>query len=205
MRQTASRLNRTWLTILGVLLLLVGAAGVLLSTAQAGPLLRSAGAGWTPPQADRHLFGSATASALTLTWVVLLTALVAVVVGLLGLLWLLAQIPRSNQAKPFRLHDDARTGLTRVDAGVLTRAVEAQVKGLPGVSGASAVLRGSASQPDLTLRVTAEERTDVAALLERLHRQVAADLGEALDTRLHRLGVQVEVSSARSGSDHIVV
>jgi hypothetical protein len=205
MRQTASRLNRTWLTILGVLLLLVGAAGVLLSTAQAGPLLRSAGAGWTPPQPDRHLFGSATASALTLTWVVLLTALVAVVVGLLGLLWLLAQIPRSNQAKPFRLHDDARTGLTRVDAGVLTRAVEAQVKGLPGVSGASAVLRGSASQPDLTLRVTAEERTDVAALLERLHHQVAADLGEALDTRLHRLGVQVEVSSARSGSDHIVV
>jgi hypothetical protein len=205
MRQTASRLNRTWLTILGVLLLLVGAAGVLLSTAQAGPLLRSAGAGWTPPQPDRHLFGSATANALTLTWVVLLAALVAVVVGLLGLLWLLAQIPRSNQAKPFRLHDDARTGLTRVDAGVLTRAVEAQVKGLPGVSGASAVLRGSASQPDLTLRVTAEERTDVAALLERLHRQVAADLGEALDTRLHRLGVQVEVSSARSGSDHIVV
>jgi hypothetical protein len=205
MRQTASRLNRTWLTILGVLLLLVGAAGVLLSTAQAGPLLRSAGAGWTPPQPDRHLFGSATANALTLTWVVLLTAVVAVVVGLLGLLWLLAQIPRSNQAKPFRLHDDARTGLTRVDAGVLTRAVEAQVKGLPGVSGASAVLRGSASQPDLTLRVTAEERTDVAALLERLHHQVAADLGEALDTRLHRLGVQVEVSSARSGSDHIVV
>jgi hypothetical protein len=205
MRQTASRLNRTWLTILGVLLLLVGAAGVLLGTGQAGPLLRSTGAGWTPPQAERHLVGSATVDAFTLTWVVLLTTLVAVVVGLLGLLWLLAQIPRTNQAKPFRLHDDARTGLTRVEASVLTRAVEAQVLGLPGVNGASAVLRGSVQQPDLTLRVTADERTDVAALLQRLHHQVAADLGEALDTRLHRLGVQVEVSAGKSGSDHISV
>ncbi|MGI3782085.1 MAG: hypothetical protein ACRYG2_15085, partial [Janthinobacterium lividum] len=70
---------------------------------------------------------------------------------------------------------------------------------------ASAVLRGSASQPDLTLRVIADDRTDIAALLQRLHHQVAADLGAALDTRLHRLGVQVEVSSARTGTDHITI
>jgi hypothetical protein len=205
MRQTASRLNRTWLTILGVLLLLAGAAGVLLGSGHAAPLARSAGLGWTPPASDRHLVGGATAGALAQTWVVLLVTAVAVVVGLLGLLWLLAQIPRTNAAKPFRLHDDARTGLTRVDADVLTRAVEAQVRSLPGVSGASAVLRGSADRPDLTLRVTAEERTDVAGLLQRLHHQVAVDLGDALDTRLHRLGVQVEISTARSGTDHITV
>lgn len=205
MRQTASRLNRTWLTILGVLLLLVGTAGVLLSTGRAAPLLDSTGLGWTPPQTDRHLFGAMTAVALALTWVVLLIAVLAVVVGLLGLLWLLAQIPRTNAAKPFRLHDDARTGLTRVDADVLTRAVEAQVKSLPGVNAASAVLRGSAAQPDLTLRVTADDRTDIAGLLARLHDQVAADLADALDTRLKRLGVQIEVSAARSGSDHITV
>jgi Tfp pilus assembly protein PilV len=205
MRQTASRLNRTWLTVLGILLLLAGAAGVLLSTGRAAPLVRSAGSGWTPPQTAGHLVGSATASALALTWVVLVTAVVAVVVGLLGLLWLLAQVPRTNQAKPFRLHDDAQTGLTRVDASVITRAVEAQVKNLPGVSGASAVLRGSASEPDLTLRVTADDRTDIARLLRRLHDQVAVDVGDALDTRLHRLGVQVEVSTARSGTDHITV
>ncbi len=205
MRQTASRLNRTWLTILGVLLLLAGAAGLLLGIGQAAPLLSTTGVGWTPPSTDRHLFGSATASAFGLTWVVLVTAVVAVVVGLLALLWLLAQIPRTNAAKPFRLHDDARTGLTRVEADVLTRAVEAQVKNLPGVNGASAVLRGSAAQPDLTLRVTADDRTDIAALLERLHHEVAADLGDALDTRLHRLGVQVEVSATKSGRDHITV
>lgn len=205
MRQTASRLNRTWLTIIGALLLLAGVAGLLLSTGQAAPLLHATGFGWTPPGSDRRPFGGATAGALGLTWVVLLIALVAVVVGLLGLLWLLAQIPRANAAKALRLHDDARTGLTRVEADVLTRAVEAQVERLPGVSGTSAVLRGSAEHPDLTLRVTADDRTDIGRLLERLHHEVAADVGDALDTRLHRLGVQMEVSAAKSSTGRITV
>ena len=205
MRQTASRLNRTWLTILGVLLLLAGAVGILLAVGQAAPLSQQAGLGWTPPGSDRRLFGSASAGAFGQSWVVVLTALVAVVVALLGLAWLLAQIPRANAAKPFRLHDDARTGLTRVASNVLTDAVEAQVKTLPGVTGASAVLRGSAESPDLTLKVTADDRTDIGALLARLHDQVAADLADALDTRLRRLGVQVEVSAGKSGSDHITV
>lgn len=205
MRQTARRLNRTWLTILGVLLILVGAAGVLLAIGQAAPLVRRTGLGWTPPATDRHLVGSATASVFGLTWVVLLTAVVAVLLALLGLAWLVAQIPRANAAKPFRLHDDARTGLTRVESDVLTDAVEAQVKALPGVNAASAVLRGSAERPDLTLKVTADERADIGALLGRIHDQVAADLGDALDTRLSRLGVQVEVDAVKSSSDHISV
>lgn len=205
MRQTASRLNRTWLTILGVLLLVAGAAGILLSVGRAAPLLQATGIGWAPPQPDRHLVGSASASAFGQSWVVLLTAAVAVIVALLGLAWLLAQIPRSNAARPFRLHDDPRTGLTRVDSDVLTQAVEAQVKSLPGVTGASAVIRGTAARPDLTLRVTAADRTDVAGLLARIHDQVAADLGDALDTRLARLGVQVEISTTKSGTDHITV
>lgn len=205
MRQTASRLNRTWLTILGVLLILVGVAGVLLAIGQAAPLVRRTGLGWTPPSPDRHLVGSATATAFGLTWVVLATAVVAVVLGLLGLAWLVAQIPRANAAKPFRLHDDARTGLTRVESDVLTDVVEAQVKALPGVNAASAVIRRSAESPHLTLKVTADERADIGALLGRIHDQVAADLGDALDTRLNRLGVQVEVSSVKRSSDRITV
>jgi hypothetical protein len=205
MRQTASRLNRTWLTILGVLLLLSGAAVVLLGLGRAAPLVGRLGLGWTPPRPDRHLAGSEATAAFGQTGVVLLTAAVALLVALLALLWLVAQVPRTNAAKPFRLHDDARTGLTRVDADVLTRAVETQVKTLPGVTAASAVIRGTAARPDLTLRVTADDRTDVAGLLVRLHHQVAADLADALDTRLGRLGVQVEVSAGRGGTDHITV
>ena len=205
MRQSASRLNRLWLSVVGLLLVLAGAAGLLLATGQAGPLLAGTGLAWTPPQPDRHLVGSGATAAFAATGVVVLTLAVVLVIGLLGLAWLLAQIPRTNAAKPFRLHDDTRTGLTRVDADVLGRAVEAQTRALPGVSSASAVIRGTAAQPDLTLRVTADDRTDVAALVARLHDEVAADLGDALDTSLRRLGVQVEVTSAKAGSDHITL
>ncbi|SEQ31349.1 hypothetical protein [Microlunatus flavus] len=205
MRQSATRLNRAWLTVLGVLLVLLGAAGLLVSTGQAAPLASAAGIGWTPPDTGQRLFGAATAAALALTWVVVLVALVAVVVALLGLAWLLAQVPRKREAKPFRLHDDAETGLTRVDAGVVADAVEAQLKSLPGVSGASAVLRGSVAQPDLTVRLTVDDRSDIPAVLGRVHREVAGDLAGALDTRLQRLGVQVEVSSAKTGKGQITV
>ncbi|MGI3780284.1 MAG: hypothetical protein ACRYG2_05850 [Janthinobacterium lividum] len=205
MRQTAARLNRTWLTVLGVVLLLAGLTGIVISTGLLGPLARRAGLGLDRPRPEQHVVGAAATSAFALTWVVLLTALAAVVVALLGLAWLIAQIPRANQAKPFRLHDDAQTGLTRVEAGVLGDAVEAQARALPGVTAASAVVRGTTARPELTLSVTANDRADLAGLLDRLQHQVGGDLGVALDTRLHRLGVQLEISAARTSKDHISV
>jgi len=205
MRQTAARLNRTWLTILGILLLLTGLAVLLIGTGLLAPAARAVGLAVTRPTPTNHVLGAGTASAFGLTWVVLVTAIVAVIVGLLGLAWLIAQIPRSNEAKPFRLHDDAQTGLTRCEPGVLTNAVEEQIKALPGVNNASAVLRGTSSGPDLTVKVTASERTDLARLLSSIQNTVAADLADSLDTKLRRLGVQVEVSSANKHADHITV
>jgi hypothetical protein len=205
MRQTAARLNRAWLTILGLLLLLAGLAVLLIGTGLLAPAARTVGLAVSRPTPSNHLFGAATASAFALTWVVLITALVGVVVGLLGLAWLVAQIPRSNEAKPFRLHDDPRTGLTRCEPSVLSDAVEEQVKALPGVQNASAVLRGTATEPDLTVKVTASDRTDLSLLLASIQNTVAVDLAGALDTRLRRLGVQLEVTAAKTRTDQITV
>jgi len=205
MRQTAARLNRAWLTVLGILLLLAGLGVLLIGTGLLAPAARAVGLGLSRPTASNHLFGAATAGAFALTWVVLLTALVAVVVGLLGLAWLIAQVPRSNEAKPFRLHDDARTGLTRCAPSVLSDAVEAQVKALPGVQNASAVLRGTSTSPDLTLKVTASDRTDLSRLLASIQNTVAADLAGALDTKLRRLGVQLEVDTAKTKTNQITI
>ena len=205
MRQTAARLNRAWLTVLGILLLLGGLTVLLIGTGLLAPAARAAGLGLSRPTPSNHLFGSATATAFGLTWVVVLTAVVAVVVGLLGLAWLVAQIPRSNEAKPFRLHDDARTGLTRCAPSVLTDAVEEQIKALPGVQNASAVLRGTSSSPDLTVKVTASDRTDLTRLLASIQNGVAADLAGALDTPLRRLGVQLEVDATKTKTHQITV
>lgn len=204
MRRTAARLNRTWLTIIGLVLLLAGVAGLLVALGQATPLLQRVGLGWQAPEGSRRLFGAATAGAFATTWVVVVTAAVGVVLGLLALAWLVAQVPRKHEARPFRLRDDA-SGLTTVSASVLTDAVEAHALSLPGVNGAAAVLRGGRDRPDLTLRITVDDRADVPQVLERLHTEVAGALATSLDAPLSRLGVQVEVSSARRSKGQVTV
>jgi hypothetical protein len=205
MRQTAARLNRAWLTVLGLLLLLSGLAVLVVGTGLLRPIATAVGVSRNRPGPTDRLFGSATSHALTLPWVALLLALAGLVVALLAVLWLLAQIPRSNSAKPFRLHDSVTAGLTRCAPSVLTDAVEAQVKGLPDVQNAAAVLRGTASRPDLTVKVTVSDRADVPRLLHTIATRVAEDLGEALDTQLSRLSVQVEIGTTRSSSHQITV
>ena len=205
MRQTAVRLNRAWLTIIGILLILAGLVIVAVGTGLLATGANAVGLTLTGPGPDNRLFGSATSSAFTLTWVVVLVGILGLIVALLGLAWLIAQIPRSNETAPLRLHDDAGSGLTRCAPSVLTGAVEDQVKALPGVHNASAMLRGSAQQPDLTLKVTASDRTSIPQLLHTLQNQVAADFGDSLDTQLARLGVQIEIDAAKTSADHITM
>lgn len=203
MRQTAARLNRAWLTVIGLLLLLASLAGLLIGTGLLTRLGRSAGLTVNRPAPSNRPFGSGTAAAFGLPWVAGLVALVGVVLALLALAWLVAQIPRTNQAKPFRLHDDAQDGLTRCDPNVLTKAVEAQITALPDVNHASAVLRGTVQQPDLTVRVTASDRADLPQLLDTLQTRIAADVGDALDTQLKRLGVQVEIGTTKTKAHQV--
>jgi len=200
MRHHAGRLNRAWLFVVGLVLLLVGAAGVVVATGQLAPIGRSAGLA-----PDSKIAGQATASAFSSTGVVVLVVVVGVVLALLGLAWLVAQVPRARQAHPLRLEDDPQRGLTRLAPRVLTEAVEAQIEALAGVQSASAVLRGDARQPDLTVKVTAGERTDVRRLLDAIEAGPVRALGVALDTQVRRLGVQVEVGTARRRSGEITV
>lgn len=205
MRQTAARLNRAWLTVIGVILLLAGLLTVVIGSGLLAPTTRAVGVKLDGPTPSDRLFATATTSVLSLSWVVVVMAAIGVVLALLGLAWLGAQIPRSNEAKPFRLHDEAETGLTRCAPSVLTDAVEAQIEALPGVQAASGVLRGTAQRPDLTVRVTASDRSDVPALLQTLQNEVAVDFGQAFDTQLYRLGVQIEIDTVKSRSDRITL
>lgn len=84
-------------------------------------------------------------------------------------------------------------------------AVEQQIETLPGVQKASAVLRGTARQPELTVKVTASDRADLADLVRTLQSNVSDNLSEALDTPLRRLAVQVDVAAARRKPNEITV
>lgn len=189
MRRTAARLNRAWLAVLGLLLLLVGAIGLGVQLQLGARLLPGLALTWPAP--GNPLLGDA--GWLDAPWLPVVVAVLGVVLALLAVLWLIAQVPRRDAAKPFRLHDSAADGLTRCSPEVVTDAVESQVGAMPGVRSASAVLRGSATHPDLTLRVAVSDDADLPRLLRALDEDVAADVGTALDTQLARLGVVLDV------------
>ncbi|MEO7060895.1 MAG: hypothetical protein ABI083_14335 [Lapillicoccus sp.] len=199
MRQFSTGLNRTWLAVIGLLLLLSG----LLSTAVGTGLLGRVVSGG--PSTDGHLLGAWAGDLFTHTLAVLVVGLIALLLGLLGLGWLLAQVPRTNAAAVYRLQDDARTGLTTISPSVLTAAVSTDVRALPEVTGADAVLRGTATAPELTVRVTVNDHADVPALLRSLQAGPAAHLETALEAPLARLAVQVDISPAQRTSDSVTL
>ena len=197
MRQFATGLNRTWLAILGVLLLLGGLLALAIGTGLAATVTTSA------PTSSTRVIGSGAAQTFASNGAVILVLVIALVAALLGLRWLLAQVPRTNAAAALRLQDDAASGITTVEPSVLTDAVSRQVQGLPGVTSASAVMRGTADSPELTVTLTANDHTDVPALLRALQTGPVADLERAIEARLTRLGVQVDISPEKRTSDSV--
>ncbi|MCU1536658.1 MAG: hypothetical protein JWP82_1009 [Humibacillus sp.] len=197
MRQFATGLNRTWLAIVGVLLLLAGLAGVAIGTGLATSVTSAA------PTSSSRVIGSGAARTVASTGAVVVVLVIAVVAALLGLRWLLAQVPRTNGAAALRLQDDVATGLTTVEPKVLTDAVSRQVQTLPGVTAASAVMRGTADAPELTVTLTANDHTDVPALLRAVQTGPVADLESAIEAPLAHLGVQVDISPEKRTSDSV--
>jgi hypothetical protein len=197
MRQFATGLNRTWLAMLGILLLLAGLVGLAIGTGLATSVTTAA------PTSRSRVIGSGAARTFADNGPVVIVLVVALVVALLGLRWLLAQVPRTNAASALRLQDDAASGITTVEPSVLTDAVSRQVQSLPGVTSASAVMRGTAEAPDLTVTLTANDHTDVPALLRALQTGPVADLERAIEVPLAHLGVQVDISPEKRTSDSV--
>lgn len=205
MRQTAAALNRGWLIVIGLIVFLAGLAGALISTGAAARLLDQVRLSLPLPGADTHFFGSRTASALSMTWLIVVIGVAGVVLALLGLAWLIAQLPRTNAAKPFRLHDDANTGLTRCAPDVLSDAVEKQIEGLTGVHRATAVVRGTASAPELAIKVTASDRAELQQLIAQIQDRVVGDFCRSLDVDLRRLALRFEVVNVSTSAHEVTL
>lgn len=188
MRQHAGALNRTCLVILGILALAGGVLILLMASGTLHAMSPATVAAESPVvTGDLHAaFGPASAKAIVLV--------AGVVIGTLGLSWILAQIPRRNPAGRYRLHQDPASGTTLCDASVLGSAVENQTNTLPGVVGSSALLRGTAMEPDLAMKVTVNNRADIQDVLHNINTRVIPDLSTALETPLRRTGIQLEVS-----------
>lgn len=202
MHHAPSRLNRTWLGITGLVLLVLGALVTGIATGAWGSVLPADLADRLPGR-DADLTSVTTVG--DQSWFPVVVGVVALALALASAAWLAAQVPRKHEAKDLRLQSSSVTGLTACAPSVLTDAVEEQARSLAGVSGASAVLRGSARTPDLTLRLVVDDRADLGGVLREVDTVVAASVATALDTRLARLGVLVDVQRTRRTHGQITV
>ncbi len=205
MRQLAGGLNRGWLAVIGVLLLLVGVAGALATTGVLGRLLEAGGTGWSAPAGGSPVVDGAATGLLAQPVAIVALAVLGVILAVLGLAWLLAQIPRTNAAQPYRLHDDAVSGLTVCPPEVLATAVADDIRTYAGVNAASAVIRGTSGAPELTVKVSADDRTDLRSLLTAIRTEAAANLSTALDAPIARLGVQLDIDRGKRTTSSVTL
>lgn len=197
MKHTAGTLNRTWLAILGFLLLAAGALGLLQGSGTLQSMFHTPPPGAKVVSGDLHWFFSQ-------PWVVAALLVIALILGSLALAWMIAQVPRRNLAQKYRLHLDNTQGRTTCEPSVLASAVMEQINALPGVVTSSALLRGTADQPDVDLKITVNDGADIRKLMGTLERSVLTDLSAALEAPLQRWRLELDVS-ARTQQSGVVV
>lgn len=197
MRQTAGTLNRIWLAVLGILVLAAGSALLLQSNGTLHALLNTARFWESVVTGDLHAF-------FAQPWVAATLLIIGAVMAVLGLLWIIAQIPRKHTAGAYRLHAEGSQGFTLCDPSVLAAAVENRINTLPGVVNSAVLLRGTARAPDLSLKVTVNERADIQDVIHRIQTTTLPELAYALETPLQRSQLQIDISGRTQSTGTVV-
>jgi len=184
MSSRVNGVNRTALTLLGLVLLVAGGLGLAYSFGAFGdgrhPLV---------PQGMRDF----TADQPWFWWAV---AAVCLLIAMLALGWLLAQL-RTDRAGQLDLTSDDRDGLTTLHGGALTEAVETETEQLRGVVGASAHVRDRHGRR-LVLSVDLAEYADLAEVRQSVEDRVVAHARQAVDDPDLPVDVELRPSASRS-------
>jgi hypothetical protein len=172
MRRRAARGNRIGHLLLGLALLLAGAAVVARA---AGLYGGSAGSPVYPPAAQRFVHGHG--------WIWPAVAAVAIVIGLVCLRWLLLQ-SRRDRLRHIRLDSHRATepgaGRTILPADAVSDLVGDELAGQPGVRSVAADLSGRPDHPELWLRVSAAADLDLPRLRDHLTGELLPSLRDSL-------------------------
>lgn len=174
MRRHAARGNRIGLALLGLALLLAGAALAAQSLALFSR--RTTPQAIYPPAAQRFVHHH--------HWIWWAVAAAAIIIGLVCLRWLLVQ-PRRQLLRRVRLDTDRTSepgaGRTVLLGAAITDVLKDDLTALPSVRRSSAALTGSTEQPELWLTATLDTEANVARLREHLTNQLLPSLRDALN------------------------
>ncbi len=186
MNTRIDRVNRTLLVLIGLLLLLAGVAALAL------------GFGWFGRTAARKPVIPAAFSTFidNNSWYWWAVAALCILVALLMLRWMIAQL-HTSRLTHLHVEPDRRDGETVLQAGAIADAVEHEVEGFLGVSGASMRLLGTPSNHRHELTVVLDERADIDAVRSRLSRQTVPNFRQALGFDDPRLDIRLVLASRK--------
>jgi hypothetical protein len=180
---TGSRVNRTLLTLLGVLLAVGAGLGLALSFGAFGTGRASR------PVLDPEISQFASDNA---GWFWPVVAAITVLLGLLALKWLTAQLS-GDKVGELDLERDRSRGSTRVSSRAVTDAVTAELEGQRGVQGACAKFRGDSREPDLDLTVSVDDSADLGTVRQRIESTTVQHARQALGRPDMRVRLHVEL------------
>lgn len=188
MRRMAAGANRTGLIIVGLIFLGAGFAALAISFGLAVTV-----APGLPPDAQLQ----PVAAVFALPFSAVIALVVALILAIIGVRWLAVQVPRKDSAKPLRMQEDSRSGVTTVTANVVAAAVEDDLEATPEVVDAQAILRGTARRPELVLHVDVDERADIDTVVADIADRVAHNCSQALGVPLSAVGVEIGIARSR--------
>lgn len=176
------RSNRAALLLIGLILLLAGAAGLAAGFGAFGSSFRTQRL--LPPATRDYVSANR-------SWFWPVVAVAGVVLALLALRWLAIQL-RSNRIGEIELVRDRRTGNTTVASRALCDALAGEIEDYPGVEAANALLIGSPQHPSLLVRVRLDGRAEISDVRRRIETDGVPHLRQALDNQ--ELPTRVELT-----------
>lgn len=176
-------MNRFLLGLLGLVLLVAGAAAIVVHL------------GFVP-RVDRDA-ALVPGTALPPTWVLVVVAAAAVVIALLCVRWLVAQVPRRRVAT-WRWAEAA--GATRITTSTAAAPFADEVTGYPGVRKVEALLTGPHTAPRLALVVRAHGDADLRGIRRRIDDEGLPRLREALDAPDLHATVEFRMTSSKTAA-----
>jgi hypothetical protein len=184
----ADRTNRIALTLFGLLVLLIGAAGL---TASVGVFGHSF--------SHRTLFTNRVG---TYTghhgWVWYAAAAVCFVIALLALRWILALVISTDRAGDIPIPVAMSDGTTILRPTAVIGALTREVSTYHGVDNAHGRIIGDGGAPELVLEVTARQGADLHALHQRIETEAFAHARQALDKENLPIRLDLDVSRRKT-------
>ena len=180
----ADRANRVGLTLFGLLVLAVGAAGMIASTGVSGEAF-----------SRRTLFANRVSIFIGHHgWVWYAAAGVCLVITLLALRWIVALLISTDRAGDLPIPVATHEGTTILRPAALTGAATREIGTYHGVDTARARIIGDAAAPEVVIAVTASQTTDLRALHQRIETQALSHVRHAVGNASLPIRLHLDVS-----------